>query len=153
MFFDTVSELLKHKRDKQPYAVAPNSTVAHAVQLMNTHEIGAVLVTNEAGLVGILTERDVLRRVVEPGRDPASTQVNEVMTVKPKTVHANDRAARALECMTADGYRHVPVLGKGEVLGVLSMRDLNQWLTRELQQQADAALMAVKTMGLANRGR
>jgi CBS domain-containing protein len=153
MFFDTVSDLLKHKRDDQPHAVAPTSPVADAVRLMNCHGIGAVLVINGRGLEGILTERDVMRRVVEPRLDPAATRVDEVMTPRPKTVCANDRAAHALEFMTKDGFRHLPVLDDGRVLGVLSMRDLNQWLTRELQEQADGALMTVKTMGLANRCR
>ncbi len=153
MFFDTVSDLLAQKRDRQPHTVPPTSAVADAVRLMNRHGVGAVLVLNGKGLEGILTKRDVMQRVVEPGRDPASTRVDEVMTRRPKTVHANDRAARALEFMTKDGFRHLPVLHDGELLGLLSMRDLNQWLTRELQEQADGALMAVKTMGLANRGR
>jgi len=68
-------------------------------------------------------------------------------------VHANDRAVRALEFMNRDGFRHIPVVDGGQVVGVLSLRDLSQWIIGELQTQADGALMAVKTMGLANRGR
>jgi len=153
MFFDTVSEVLKHKGDGQSHVVAPTSIVADAVRLMNRHGIGAVLVVNGRGLEGILTERDVMQRVVEPGRDPAATCVNEVMTRRPRTVHANDRAVRALEFMNRDGFRHIPVVDGGQVVGVLSLRDLSQWIIGELQTQADGALMAVKTMGLANRGR
>jgi CBS domain-containing protein len=153
MFFDTASDLLAHKRGEHVHALPPTTAVAEAVRLMNRHDVGAVVVINGSGLEGILTERDVLQRVVEPGRDPASTRIDEVMTRDPRTVHANDRAARVLDVMTKGGFRHVPVLNGDEILGVLSMRDLNCWLTQELRDQADGALMAVKTMGLANRGR
>jgi len=153
MFFDTVSDLLARQRIEHLHEMPPTAAVADAVRMMNRHHIGAVVVVNGVGLEGILTERDVMQRVVEPGRDPASTRIAEVMTRNPKTVHANDRAARALEYMTKGGFSHVPVLDGGEIRGVLSMRDLNQWLTQELQEQADGALMAIKKMGLANRGR
>src|SRR5664279_1034958 len=153
MFFDTVSDLLKPRRAEQPPAVPPDTPVADAVRIMNRHAIGAVLVSNGRGLEGILAERDVMKGVVEPGRNPARTRVDEVMTARPRTVGANDRASRALEFMNQEGLRYLPVLDDGRVLGVLSMHDLNRWLTRELQDQADGALMAVKTMGLANRRR
>jgi len=153
MFFDTVSDLLEHKHAERPYALPPTSAVADAVRLMNRHAIGAVLVMNDGALEGILTERDVMQRVVESGCDPASTRIDEVMTRLPTTVRVDDRAAHALDLMTREGIRHLPVVDAGQVMGMLSMRDLNRWLTRELQDQADGALMAVKTMGLANRGR
>jgi len=153
MFFDTVADLLKHKHGQSTYALPPTSSAAEAIRLMTRHGIGAVLVTSPDGLEGIVTDRDVMTRVVEPGRDPASTRLDEVMTSRPRTVRAGDRAARALDLMTKDGYRHVPVVDGRAVLGVLSMRDLNAWLMAELREQADGALMAVKTMGLANRGR
>lgn len=153
MFFDTVSDLLARQHIGHLHEMPPTAVVADAVRVMNRHRIDAVVVVNRVGLEGILTGRDVMQRVVEPGRDPASTRLNEVMTRNPKTVHANDRAARALECMTKGGFGHLPIVDGGEIRGVLSLHDLNRWLMQELRDQADGALMAVKTMGLANRGR
>ena len=153
MFFDTVSDLLARQRVPQLHALPPTTAVADAIHLMNRRDLSAVIVVNGVRLAGILTDRDVLQRVIEPGRDPASTRVHEVMTRNPTTVHASDRAARALECMTKGGFGHLPVVDGGEIRGVLSLHDLNRWLTQELRDQADGALMAVKTMGLANRGR
>ena len=153
MFFDTVSDLVRQKHGIPLQSIHPEATVADAVRIMKGKDIGAVLVMNGAGLEGILTERDVIRRVVDPAIDPATTPVRQVMAARPITVAAGERAARALELMVRHGCSHLPVTEGSAVSGVLSMRDLNDWLTRELQTQTDQALMAVKTMGLANRGR
>jgi CBS domain-containing protein len=153
MFFDTVSDLLRDKGTTQLHVVAPGATVAEAVTLMNRKAVGAVLVINGAGLEGMLSERDVMQKIVEPGLNPMRTPVREAMTPNPKTVRPNESAARALDLMVQGGVRHLPVTDGDRVHGVLSIRDLNDWLTRELRSQTDGALMAVKTMGMANRRR
>jgi len=153
MFFDTVSDLLCAKGAITLHSVAPDATVAEAVRLMNRKQVGAVLVVNGAGLEGILTERDVLQKIVEPGLDAASTPVRAAMTPNPTTVRPHQRASQALDLMAQGDFRHLPVTEGGAIRGVLSVRDLTDWLTRELRTQADGALMAVKSMGMANRGR
>ncbi len=153
MFLDTVSDLLLHQGASAVDVVAPDATVADAVRLMNRKRARAVLVVNGAGLEGILTGRDVLQKIVEPGLDAAHTAVRAAMTVRPKTVRPYEPAARARDLMLRGGFRHLPVVDGGTVRGVLSMGDLNDWLTRTLRTQAGGALMAVKSMGMSNRCR
>jgi CBS domain-containing protein len=87
-------------------------------------------------LAGIFTERDVLRRVIEPGLDPRITRVSEVHTAQPRTIAAEESAAHALDVMVEGNFRHLPVVGDGAVLGTLSMRDLMEWLVQNPQTRA-----------------
>jgi CBS domain-containing protein len=151
MFYDTVSNLVNRKPTNHVLAVEPAASVATAVALMNRNNVGAVLVANGNGLEGILTERDVLQRLVEAGLDAGKTPVRNIMTRNPKTIRADERAARALEIMSHQGFRHLPVMEGKELKGIVSLRDLNAWMIDELQSQTDGALMAVKSMGMSNR--
>lgn len=153
MFFDRVSDLLSTSNAKPLNAVAPDATVIDAVRLMNRKAISAVLVISDNGLAGILTERDVIQKVVAAGRNSTNTSVHEVMTPNPQTVRTSESAALALDLMARGGFRHLPVTEGETIRGVLSIRDLNSWLTRELKTQVDAALMAIKTMRDASRAR
>ncbi len=139
MYDDTVSDLLAAKPDPRVMAVAPDATVTYAVCLMNHRDVGAVLVMDGERLAGIFTERDVLRRVIEPGLDPSITRVHEVYTDKPSTIGGSEPAERALDVMVDGGFRHVPVVERGRVLGILSMREVTGWLIRRLQADDDEA--------------
>ena len=108
MFFDTVTDLLMKKGTTPVISVAPDGPIIEAVRLMNCKAIGAVLVTNCAGLAGILTERDVMQKIVATGRNSTSTFVREVMTPNPQTVRASESAARAIDLMVRGGFRHLP---------------------------------------------
>ena len=123
----TVSRLLESKSSSPLAVVAPDATVTYAVCLMNHHDVGAVVVIDGGKLAGIFTERDVLRRVIEPGLDPRITRVSEVHTAEPRTIAGDKSAAHALDVMVAGNFRHLPVVGNGAVLGTLSMRDLMEW--------------------------
>ena len=139
MYDDTVSDLLAAKPDPHVATVAPDATVTYAVCLMNHHDVGAVLVMDGERLAGIFTERDVLRRVIEPGLDPSITRVYEVYSDKPSTIGGSEPAERALDVMVDGGFRHVPVVEHGRVEGVLSMREVTGWLIRRLQADDDEA--------------
>src|SRR3546814_11459601 len=109
--------------------------------LMAERHIGAVLIGEGNRLQGIFTERDLLIRVIARGLDPDATQLKEVMTPDPDTVGPNDWASLALERMRSPGYRHVPVVDDGIVVGIVSPRDLSARAKRELEedpQQRDA---------------
>ncbi|MEO8676202.1 MAG: CBS domain-containing protein [Casimicrobiaceae bacterium] len=123
--------MLQSKTASPLVSVASDATVTYAVCLMNHHGIGAVLVMDGGKLAGIFTERDVLRRVIEPGLDPRITRVGEVHTAEPRTIAADARATDALDLMVAGNFRHLPVVGNGAVQGTLSMRDLTEWLIRK----------------------
>jgi CBS domain-containing protein len=127
---DTVSDLLRTKPRADVVAVTPDASVTFAVCLMNYHAVGAVLVMDGDRLEGIFTERDVLRRVIEPGLDPRSTLVREVHTPDPHTIAGNDRALRAVAVMIDGNFRHLPVTDDGKVCGTLSMREVTEWLLR-----------------------
>jgi signal-transduction protein with cAMP-binding, CBS, and nucleotidyltransferase domain len=153
MFFDTVSDLLSYASATPLNYVAPDAPVIEAVRLMNRKATGAVLVLNSKGLAGILTERDVMQKIVAAGRNSTITPVHEVMTPNPQTVRVSESAALALDLMTRGGLRHLPVTEGDAIRGVLSIRDLNRWLTRELKTQIEAALLAAKTMSIARTER
>lgn len=119
----TVHDLLRGK-GADVLAVAPGTSVLEAAQLMNERGTGSVLVREGAELVGIFTERDVLRRVVAARRDPATTTVAEVMTRALVTCTGADSLDHCAATMSARRIRHLPVLESGEVRGVVTTGDL-----------------------------
>ena len=109
---------------QQQLVMLPSSaTVREAAICMSERQVGAVLVTRDGALEGIFTERDLLHRVVAPGRDPNGTRLAEVMTKNPDTIEADDYAIEALSRMSERGYRHLPVLDQGRLVGIVSRRD------------------------------
>ncbi len=109
-------------------------TVRHAARAMAERHIGAVLVTANGRLEGIFTERDVLNRVVAPGKDPETVTIGEVMTRNPDTVSPDATALDTLIRMQTKGYRHLPVVDDGELVGIVSVRDLFAAVKRELEE-------------------
>ena len=101
---------------------APQASVAEAARLMSDNKVGAVLVVEQGRLVGILTERDAVYRVMAPSRDPAATRIDEVMTRNPKTVAPDESFGYALLLMHENGFRHAPVVEQGRPVGVVSAR-------------------------------
>jgi len=108
----------------QNIVAAPTRTcVSEAARSMRQNNVGAILVVDDERLVGIFTERDSLYRVVAENRDARRTPLVEVMTPAPQTVHPDDPFVRALHLMHAGGFRHVPVVEDGKLLGMVSARD------------------------------
>jgi CBS domain-containing protein len=99
------------------------ATVAEAVRLMADRGVSSVVVTEHKQLQGIFTVRDVTRRVVAEGLDPKTTPLARVMTANPETIAPDELPIRALRCMQDGGFRHLPIVDKGEVVGVVSRRD------------------------------
>jgi len=109
---------------QQQLVMLPSSATLRAAAIcMSERQVGAVLVTRDGALEGIFTERDLLHRVVAPGRDPNGTHLVEVMTKNPDTIEADDYAIEALSRMSERGYRHLPVLDQGRLVGIVSRRD------------------------------
>jgi CBS domain-containing protein len=102
--------------------VDPADTLTEVAKRMVAKDVGAVLVYDGGSLCGILTERDVLRAVADGIDD--STHVRERMTPNPETLDADDTTEHAAVLMIHGGFRHLPVIEGGEVVGVLSIRDL-----------------------------
>lgn len=103
--------------------LVPGSTVRAAAELMRDQRIGAVLVMEDGRLEGIFTERDALYRVIAEARDPDTTLVSEVMTADPDCIAPDCSAIEALRMMEDGGYRHLPIVAAGTVVGIVSRRD------------------------------
>ena len=99
------------------------ASVRDAAVRMRDRQVGAVLITRGSNLDGIFTERDVLNRVVAAGRDPDCTALSEVMTRDPQTIGPDELAVDALRYMCEGGYRHLPVVENGQLVGIVSRRD------------------------------
>jgi CBS domain-containing protein len=110
-------------QSQSPFTVPAELTVAEAARRMRRERVGAALVTEGERLVGIFTERDALFRVIAEDRDPAKVRVVEAMTRDPVTVHPDRPFGHALHLMFEGGFRHVPVIEDGRLLGVVSARD------------------------------
>jgi CBS domain-containing protein len=124
---DCIGEL----RPKSPVTIRPNTPLQSAIQAMLACDIGVVLVTNEDGkLVGILSERDLLRKVAGLREDYAQLPASDFMTPNPETVAGEDKLNFALHKMDAGGYRHLPVISDGLPLGVISVRDMLRHIAR-----------------------
>lgn len=123
---ETVAQLVSRKGD-EIWSVTPSDSVAACIALMCEQDIGVVLVLDDAEggrLVGILSERDCLRRVVARGLDPASTEVREVMTKDVVAAWPLQQIEECLETLNDHRIRHIPVVEKGRVTGLVSLRDI-----------------------------
>jgi IMP dehydrogenase len=105
-------------------SVQPGDTVLRAASLMNERNVGAVLVMDAGRMAGIFTERDVLRRVVAAGLDPATTPVAKVMTTPVATCPAEISVDECAALMTTNNIRHLPVEHESALAGMVSIRDL-----------------------------
>src|SRR5438067_949418 len=121
----TVRDLLAAKK-VQLMATGPEASVLDAAVLMNEHKVGSLLVMDSGRLRGIITERDILQRVVAQRRDPSVTRVHEVMTADVICCRLNTNIEEARVCMKERRVRHLPVLDDAEQLcGMISIGDLN----------------------------
>src|SRR5271166_2344850 len=121
---DSVSRL----RPSPAYQLRPDQTVADAVALMKQHRVGSVLVCSGCELLGIFTERDLMRRVLAPGL-PLTLPLGACMTTGPVVVRPKDSVAVAIRQMEEGGYRHLPVVDEaGKPLGMLSVKRIVHYL-------------------------
>ena len=121
---DSVSRL----HPTPPHHIGPQQSVLEAVALMREKKVGCVLVMDGERVVGIFTERDLLRKVLAPGR-PLSLPVADFMTRNPVTVHPKEPIGLAIRRMEEGGYRHLPVIDEaGRPVGVLSVKRIVHYL-------------------------
>jgi CBS domain-containing protein len=127
---NTLEAVLANKGPAIHYVV-PEAKVIAAVRTMNQERIGAVLVCVSGEMVGIFTERDVLCRVVDEGRDPTATKVVEVMTSEVVAVRPTTLVEEAMAVITEKRIRHLPVVDNDGLLrGLVSSGDLTGWASR-----------------------
>ena len=122
---DSIKSPVSRIKRTQIGTTSPDATVLDCVQVMAQQHYGCVLVEDGARLIGILSERDVVTRVVNEGKDPSAERVRDVMTMDPECVLADEEIAYALNIMKVGGFRHVPVVHQdGAVAGIISIRDV-----------------------------
>ena len=132
----TLRELI---RDRRLYSVDAARTVLEAARYMMEHNIGAMPVMRDGNLVGILSERDIMNRVVAVGRTPGTTAVSEVMTANPRSVAADESIEECLFIMREFGFRHLPIVDGREVKGLVSLRDVLMHQAAEMERQSRRA--------------
>ena len=123
--------------NQQLLELPPTATVRSAAHAMRERHVGAVLVTTDGRLDGIFTERDMVNRVVAEGRDPDQTTLAEVMTANPDTIAPTTTAIDALRLMNDGGYRHLPIVERGRVVGIVSRRDFHGDEKARLDDESD----------------
>ena len=132
--FGFVSSVLAEK-GRQVYTVGRGASVAEAVREMNEKGIGALVVMDGRRPIGMFTERDVLRRVVDADKDPAATRISSVMSRDVVTISPADHVEDVMALMTARRFRHLPVVADGELQGMISIGDLMRWITIHQEDQ------------------
>ena len=119
----------------KPVTVSPDITVGQAIAVMLDRNVGALLVVDDAGtLQGILSERDVLKKIIGIVDDYAALPIRDFMTLRPEAVAADDTLVFVLNKMDGGGYRHVPIVKNGKPVGIISVRDMLKHLTQYCQK-------------------
>jgi len=118
-----LARILK-KRSPYRFYFHPDTSVSDAIRVMADNRIGIVSLLEGERIVGVFSERDLVRRVISKGLDLATTQLRDVMTKDPVTASPRDTRTSAILKMRQRGCRHLPVLENGELVDMLSMRDL-----------------------------
>jgi CBS domain-containing protein len=123
----TISEIL-HQKGGQVWSIGPEAMVFDAIQLMSDKNIGALLVTHDDRLVGILTERDYTRKIALKGKSSKQTAVKEILSGQVIHVTPDHTIEECMRLMTDHRVRHLPVLEADRIVGVISIGDLVNWI-------------------------
>jgi CBS domain-containing protein len=126
---DTVSSLVAEKGFKV-ISVVPDTTAFDIARTMSENHIGAVLVVEGSTPVGIVSERDLMTRVILEGLDPKVAKAGAIMTRDLVVVSAQTPIQEAMAVMTQQRCRHLPVLGDGHLVGLVSIGDCTRWASR-----------------------
>lgn len=124
----------------------PTATLADAMDILAKRRIGALVITGaDHRIVGIISERDVVRAIVENGTGILPSPVSETMTRKVVTCGQNETIAEIMGRMTAGKFRHVPVVEQGRLIGIVSIGDIVKARLEELEQEHDALRDYIRT--------
>src|SRR5574340_52968 len=127
----SIRQILARKPDV--YAIEPDATVLDALRLMERKNVGALLVMDEGVLIGIFSERDYARRMVLQGRSSQDTPVREAMTREVFVLSPDVHAGECMVHMTERHIRHIPVVERGRVVGVISIGDIVRTVIEDLR--------------------
>jgi len=134
-----VSQILKSKSDDGIVSVRPGTTVAHAAEMLSSRRIGSVIVSPDGKtLVGIVSERDIVRELGRRGVVCMSDTVDSIMTANVVSCARSDQTDAVLQKMTDGRFRHMPVMEQGQMVGLISIGDVVKSRLIELAAEKDA---------------
>jgi CBS domain-containing protein len=126
--------------------IEPSADLATAAKLLSKHRIGVVVIRGAGDrLAGILSERDIVRAVAEHGAAALTMPVGQVMTREVATCGEDDTCASIMEQMTQRKFRHLPVMNKGEMVGLISIGDVVKQRVVEIEQESEAMRDYIRT--------
>ena len=129
----SVAQLLAAKPNHTIHALAPTASVLEAAALMERHNVGALLVLDGERIAGIVSERDLARKMIVSGRSPRDTPVSDIMQAKVRVVHTTHTNEDCMALMTDKRLRHLPVLDQDRLVGLVSIGDLVKDIISEQQ--------------------
>jgi len=132
----TLKSILKHKPGGF-IAVAPDARISEVVTILAEKHIGAVLVTDGSKLVGILSERDVVRSLAEQGASTLDLPTSALMTSNPRTATPEITVEQAMGLMTDGRFRHLPIVENGQLTGLVSIGDVVKAMIEQSQQEVE----------------
>jgi CBS domain-containing protein len=142
---ETCGEVLRDK-GAQVYTIDASATMYEAVQAMCRHHVGALLVCKDGRPRGIISERDIMTRVILQRLKPDEIHVDEAMTREVVCVEPHTTVREAMAVMTERRCRHLPVVMDGHVVGLVSIGDLTRWMSRE--QEAEIRMLTDYVRGV-----
>lgn len=134
----TPLRLLLQDKGRTVHDIAPQATVYDSVLKMKDLGIGALLIIENGILTGLLSERDIVQKIVGCQCDPSSVHVQDVMAKDIITVTSTTTVQEAMRLVTEHRVRHLPVVDAGTIVGLISIGDLTKWLMLQQQREIDA---------------
>ena len=133
-----LEQILKEKGG-QVYSVAESATLKECAELLEKRKVGAMVILNGAGgLIGVISERDIVKNIAKSGVTALSATVGQVMTRQVVTAKPRDTVESAMNWMTDRRIRHLPVIEGGRMIGVVSIGDLVKWRLAEAHAEVEA---------------
>jgi len=127
-------------------SIEPTATLEAAAKLLSAHGIGAVVIRGAGGrLAGILSERDIVRAISEHGAAALNTPVGQTMTRNVKTCGEDESIAGIMELMTQGKFRHMPVVEKDRLIGLISIGDVVKQRVEEIESESEAMRDYIRT--------